>query len=260
MSRIFYKTTILSCTNGWGGCKIKLLKEVRIFRTIGLKEDRIRRTLEDITKWGKSVSISLKSSSFGVDIELVVSGDNTSLVSSLTKGASENIKKRLGDSIYGMEDERLEKILGYLLYLNNLTLAIAESCTGGLASHLITNISGSSSYFKGGIIAYSNEVKINMLGVRDMTLEKFGAVSKKTAEEMAIGVKKAIKADVGLSITGIAGPTDKIEKKPVGLVYIGLSKGMDTIVKDFLFSGEREEIKEQSVYYAMDLVRRLLIR
>lgn len=236
------------------------MKEVRIFRTIGLKEERIRRLLEDITKWGKSVSISFKSSSFGVDIELVVSSENASLVSSLTKGASENIKKRLGNSIYGMEDERLEKVLGYLLYLNNLTLAIAESCTGGLVSHLITNIPGSSSYFKGGIIGYSNDVKVNMLGVRDMTIERFGAVSKKAAEEMAIGVKKAIKADIGLSITGIAGPTTDKTEKPVGLVYIGLSKGIDTIVKDFLFSGEREAIKEQSAYYAMDLVRRALIK
>lgn len=237
------------------------MKEVRIFRTIGLKEERIRRLLEDITKWGKSVSMLFKSFSFGVDIELIVSSENPSVVSSLTKGATENIKKRLGDYIYGMEDEGLEKVLGYLLYLNNLTLAIAESCTGGLASHLITNIPGSSSYFKGGIIAYSNDVKVNMLGVSERTLERFGAVSKKAAEEMAIGVKKAIKADIGLSITGIAGPTGETKEKPIGLVYVGLSKGIDTtIVKEFLFSGEREAIKEQSAYYAMDLARRLLIK
>lgn len=237
------------------------MKEIRLFRTIGLREERIKRTLEDITKWGKSVSISLKSSSYGVDIELVVNSENASVVSSLTKGAEENIKKRLSNSIYGIgEDETLEKVLGYLLYLNNFTLAIAESCTGGLVSHLITNVSGSSSYFKGGIIAYSNEAKVGILGVRDITIEKFGAVSKKTAEEMAIGVKKVIKADIGLSITGIAGPTGETKEKPIGLVYIGLSKGIDTIVKDFLFSGEREAIKEQSAYYAMDLVRRLLIR
>ncbi len=237
------------------------MKEIIFFRTIGLPEERIKRILEDITKWGKSVSIELKSSSFGVDIKLTVSSENSSVVASLTKGASEHIKKRLGDSIYGVgKDEKLEKILGCLLYLNSLTLAIAESCTGGFVSNLITNVAGSSSYFKGGIIAYSNEIKINILGVESKTIERFGAVSRKTAEEMAIGIKKVCKADLGLSITGIAGPDGGSEEKPIGLVYIGLSKGIDVIVKDFLFSGEREEVKEQSAYYAIDLVRRMLIR
>lgn len=237
------------------------MREIRVFRTIGIHEERIKRTLEDITKWGKSVSISLKSLSFGVDIELVVDGENSSIVSSLTNGASSNIKKRLGDAIYGTSyDESLERVLGYLLYLNKLTLAIAESCSGGLLSHLITNVSGSSSYFKGSIIAYSNCVKVNTLGVSEKTIERFGAVSKNVASEMAIAVKKVIKADLGLSITGIAGPLGETEEKPIGLVYIGLSRGIDTIVKDFLFPGERDEVKEQSAYYAMDMVRRLLIR
>lgn len=237
------------------------LKETRLFRTIGLSLERIERTLEDITKWGRGVSINLKSLSFGVDIELVVEGENDRIVSSLTKAASENIKKRLADNIYGTSlEETLERVLGYLLYLKKFTLAIAESCTGGLVSHLITNVPGSSSYFKGGIIAYSNDIKVNLLSVSEKTIERAGAVSKEVAEEMAIGVKNVIKADLGLSITGIAGPSGGTEKKPVGLVYIGLSRNTETIVKDFLFSKERHKIKEQSAYYAMDLVRRTLIR
>ncbi|MEW6680867.1 MAG: nicotinamide-nucleotide amidohydrolase family protein [bacterium] len=238
-----------------------MTKETRIFRTIGLSEDRIRRMLEDLTKWGKSVSIELKSTSFGVDIELIVESENASVVSSLTKGAEDNIKKRLASSIYGIEkDSTLERVLGYLLYLNKLTLGIAESCSGGLASHLVTNVPGASSYFKGGIIAYSNYAKIEVLGVSSKTIERFGAISKKVAEEMAIGVKRLLKTDLGLSITGIAGPSGETKEKPLGLVYIGLAKGDDVMVKDFLFAGEREQVKEQSAYYAFDLVRRALIK
>ncbi|MEW6006667.1 MAG: nicotinamide-nucleotide amidohydrolase family protein [bacterium] len=238
-----------------------MTKETRIFRTIGLKEERIKRALEDITKWGKAVSIGLKSTGFGVDIELVVSSDNEAVASSLTKSACENIKKRLGDSIYGASfDETLEKVVGYILYLKKLTLAIAESCTGGFASSLITNVSGASCYFKGGIIAYANCIKVDMLGVLNKTIERYGSVSKKTAEEMAIGARRVFNVDLGLSITGIAGPTGGSQEKPIGLVYIGLARQDETIVKDFLFSGEREQIKEQASYYALDLVRRTLIK
>jgi len=238
-----------------------MIKEIRIFRTIGLKEERIRRMLEDLTKWGRSVEINLKNTGFGVDIILEVSSENASIVSSLTNGASCNIKKRLSDSIYGTsEDEKLEKVIGYLLYLKRLTLAIAESCTGGLASALITNVPGSSSYFKGGVIAYSNDIKVDILGVSSKTIERFGAVSKNTASEMAIGVRRLIKADIGLSITGIAGPTGNTEKKPIGLVYIALSREGEIITKDFIFPGEREKIREQAAYYAIDLVRRTLIK
>lgn len=238
---------------------MKELKEIRLFRTIGINCERIKRTLDDITRWGRSVSINYKSLSFGVDIELVVEGENPSIVSSLTKGIEKHIKERLSDNIYSTE-ENLERVLGYLLYLKKLTLGIAESCSGGLTSHLITNVPGSSFYFKGGIIAYSNSIKVNVLGVSEKTIERFGAVSKNTASEMAIGIKNVINSDLGLSITGIAGPSGATEKKPIGLVYIGLSHNKDTIVKEFLFSGTRESIKEQSAYYAMDLIRRTLIK
>ncbi|HAW49770.1 TPA: hypothetical protein DCX16_02310 [bacterium] len=237
------------------------MREVRLFRTIGLSEDRIKRMLDDIARWGKTISITTKSALSGVDVEVVVESESETIASSLIKGAENNIKKRLGENIYGIgEEESLEKVIGYLFYLNRMTLAVAESVTGGLVSHIITNIPGASDYFKGSIIAYSNDVKIDLLSVASRTIELFGAVSKKTAEEMAIGVRKKLSADVGLSTTGIAGPTGSTPIKPIGLVYIGVSSDKETIAKEFLFAGEREEIKIQAAYYGLDMVRRVMIR
>ena len=136
------------------------------------------------------------------------------------------------------------------------TLAVAESCTGGLVSHRITNVSGSSDYFLMGLVAYSNVTKEKVLCVSPKSLKTHGAVSKKVALEMAQGTKALANADIGLAITGIAGPTGGIKSKPVGLVYIALVTDKKKIVREFHFRGSREQIKRQSSQNALDLVRR----
>jgi PncC family amidohydrolase len=150
--------------------------------------------------------------------------------------------------------EPIESYLGYLLSESGLWLAVAESCTGGLICHMVTNVPGSSKYFCGGVIAYANEVKMESLGVSAATLEDFGAVSKETVIEMANGVREALKADIGLSVSGIAGPDGGTDEKPVGTIWIGLSTS-DTETADlFHFPGERGEIKEQATSMALQFV------
>ncbi len=151
-------------------------------------------------------------------------------------------------------DKPLEQVVGELLLQHGLWLATAESCTGGLISHLITNVAGSSTYYLGGVTAYSNEAKMRLLGVRQETLEQHGAVSEETVLEMARGIRKAMGADIGISVSGIAGPAGGTPDKPLGTVWIGLSSPRDEYARHFLWSGDRLAVKEQSAQAAMKMV------
>jgi PncC family amidohydrolase len=148
----------------------------------------------------------------------------------------------------------LEVLAGELLQQSGLQLALAESCTGGLISHLITNVAGSSSYYLGGVTSYANQAKVSLLGVKPGTLEKFGAVSEKTALEMAHGIRIAMAADIGISVTGIAGPSGGTAEKPVGTVWIGLSSPQVEYARHFLWSGSRLAIKKQSAQAALGIL------
>ena len=152
----------------------------------------------------------------------------------------------------------LEEILLETMRARGLKLAAAESCTGGLISDRITNISGSSEYFPGGIVAYSNEAKASLLGVSWDTLNKFGAVSPETATEMARGVRERFSSTLGLSVTGIAGPGGGMPGKPIGLTYIGLATQDRVIVEKYIWQGDRIANKEQSAEAALDLLYRYL--
>ena len=154
---------------------------------------------------------------------------------------------------------KLEEEVGNLLRERGLTLAIAESSTGGLISHLITNVPGSSSYFKGTVVAYDNEVKVKILGVRRETLKKYKSVSYETGEEMAEGVRKALDADLGLSETGIAGPGSGSSAKGVGLFYIGLSSKQGNCVKEYIFRGDRLENKKSAAEAALTMLKGYLL-
>jgi len=155
-------------------------------------------------------------------------------------------------------DESLLKKVSDLLKQKKLTIATAESCTGGLISHSLTNISGSSEYFDRGIISYSNNAKIQLLDVSKEDLINYGAVSKQVAEAMAEGVKIKSKVDIGISTTGIAGPTGGTKEKPVGLVYIGVAIEDKTIVKKFKFNGNRLENKDSTCNEALQMLFEIL--
>ncbi len=155
--------------------------------------------------------------------------------------------------------ERVEQEIGALLRQRGLTLATAESASGGLISHLITNVPGSSDYLKGSVVAYANEVKEKVLGVRGETLEIHGAVSQQTAEEMAQGVRRLMNADIGLSDTGVAGPSGGTPQKPVGLFYIGISSHLGTRAVRHVFGGDRLENKEAAARAALGMLKEHLL-
>jgi nicotinamide-nucleotide amidase len=149
---------------------------------------------------------------------------------------------------------RLCKEIGALLSNTGSTIALAESCTGGLISGAITEIPGSSEYFGYGVVSYSNEAKMKLLGVKEVTLEQFGAVSPQTAVEMAEGVRRLASADYGLSVTGIAGPGGATETKPVGLVYVGFSSLAGSVWCELRLNGTRQDIRQATVEAALSFV------
>ncbi len=155
-------------------------------------------------------------------------------------------------------DEAWEVRVGGLLRRRGWTLALAESCTGGLVGHRVTNVPGSSDYFLGGVVAYANEAKERLLHVHHETLERYGAVSRETALEMAEGARQAFGADVGVAVTGIAGPGGGLPEKPVGLTWIAVSTRQMEVAESHTFSGERLAIKQQASEAALALLARVL--
>lgn len=153
---------------------------------------------------------------------------------------------------------KLLKNIAKLLVKKHSTLSVCESCTGGMLGNLITSVTGSSNYFLGGIIAYSNEVKERVAGVKAETLRKYGAVSAETAREMAQGVRRRLKSDIGISITGVAGPTGGTKKKPVGLVYIAIVNKKNLSAKKFFFKGSRVTVRKKACARAVVMLDKFL--
>lgn len=158
------------------------------------------------------------------------------------------------DIISRMDEQTLEQRIYTRMTGLSLRLATAESCTGGLIGHCLTNVPGSSSYYQGGVISYANEAKVWLLGVHQETLDQFGAVSRQTVIEMANGARSALEADIGLSVSGIAGPDGGTAEKPVGLVWVGLSYGGVDLARSFQFEGSRRQVKEQAAEMALGVL------
>lgn len=176
-------------------------------------------------------------------------------------GAMAGKGKRAGamESVDAFGKEPLEQVVGALLAKKFLTIACAESCTGGLLASRLTDVAGSSAYVMGAIVSYTNEVKSALLGVRETTLSSFGAVSEETACEMAEGIRRAVPADIGVAITGIAGPGGATREKPVGLVYVAVSYTGNILVRRNVFTGTRAEVKYQSTEKALAMIREVLL-
>jgi len=173
-------------------------------------------------------------------------------------GMESQVRAKLGDYVFGADEETLESVVGGLLRARGLHIATAESCTGGLLAARITDVSGSSDYFVSSVVAYSNEAKADLLGVSREALEKFGSVSQEVALEMAEGVKRRHWVDVGVSCTGIAGPTGGTDEKPVGLVFIGVADKTGSEAKKSQFRGGRSQVRERTVQAALDMLWRRL--
>jgi nicotinamide-nucleotide amidase len=168
------------------------------------------------------------------------------------------IEMELGDAIFSSSGESLEEAVGHQLGKSHLTLSVAESCTAGMLGMCITRVPGSSDYFIGGVLCYSNAVKMRLCGVPEELLRRHGAVSTETAAAMAQGVRSTLHSDIGLSITGIAGPSGGSPGKPVGLVYVGVSDGNATQTQHRVIPGDRHMIRERAAYFALSSLRRFL--
>lgn len=169
------------------------------------------------------------------------------------------LRSLLGDHWYAEGAVTMEEVVGSLLLARQQTLALAESCTGGYISHRITRVAGSSAYYYGGAVTYSNEAKVLFLGVRQETLERHGAVSRETALEMSCGIRERTGASFGLGVTGVAGPSGGSPEKPVGTVWISLAGEHGHEARRFLFHGDRQQIIVASSQAALDWLRRSLL-
>ncbi len=224
----------------------------RLVRTFGLVESKIAPRIMRFSGMFPGVAVGFYPRVSGLDI--LFTGEERTQVERVVKA----VVAMLGSAAYAIEDKELAEVVGELLRQKGLTIATAESCTGGLVGDLLTNVPGSSDYYQGGVVAYRNSVKMKLLGVREKTLIRYGAVSRQTVEEMARGVCRLLGTDVGIAVSGIAGPGGATEKKPVGLVYIGVALQGKVQVERYRFSGSRRLVKERSAWTALDLCRRVL--
>ncbi len=242
----------------WKGGKTSRVRQ-KVFKVFGLTEMEINQRLARTENSHSRVRIGYYPVAAEVHVSLTVRGDSHEETEKIFACIDREIKAALGDYIYGEDGACLEGVVGQALAERGLRLALAESCTGGLMAHRITTIPGSSLYFLGGIVAYANELKTGLLDVAEKTLDEFGAVSRETAGEMTKGIRAATGADIGLAITGIAGPTGGTPDKPVGTVCFGLAADNDFF--DFIcsFHGRRNMVQTKAALTGLDLIRRYLL-
>jgi nicotinamide-nucleotide amidase len=236
----------------------KIFKKKMILTT-GIPESMLYERLGNLDELLQGGKLAFLPNQFGVRLRISVEGDDDKELNEKIMEIEQRIRSKAGRFIYGVGEDQLEVVIGRLLLERELKIATAESCTGGLVGNLLTNISGSSKYFERGIICYSNAAKVELLKVDEDVIVQNGAVSLEVAMQMAEGVKSTSGADIGLSITGIMGPTGATADKTVGLVYIGYCDEKVCTAKKFIFGDDRLLNKQRTAQAALDFVRRQLL-
>jgi nicotinamide-nucleotide amidase len=228
----------------------------RVIRTIGIGESFLA---DKISDWEQALPSHIKLAYLPglgeVKLRLTGIGEDLSLLESETAALAVTLRDRVAEFIYGEGDDPLEVVLGRTLVARNLTISVAESCTGGYLSHLITSVPGSSAYFMGSMIPYSYEIKKQQLGVKPETLINFGAVSEETIREMATLVREKFNTDIGVATSGIAGPGGATSEKPVGTVWIAYSDKSQTVARKLQLSTERLLNIKYASLAALNLIR-----
>lgn len=232
----------------------------RKLRTTGISESAMYEKIEKLIDPKEDVKIAFLPGYLGVDVRLTAESGEERHAQAKIDELEQKIRAALGDYVYGTDRETLEEVVGRLLSEKKQTIAVAESCTGGLIGARITNVSGSSKYFERGVVTYSNEAKTQLLNVPSEKIERHGAVSEQVAILMAEGVRKLAKTDYGLSVTGVAGPTGGTPQKPVGLVFIGFAHENDSFAQKFMFGEDRNTNRERAAQAALNLVRLFLTK
>ncbi|MEE2709730.1 MAG: competence/damage-inducible protein A [Gemmatimonadota bacterium] len=227
----------------------------RMIKTSGIGESHLSEYVENVIAAARDIKVASLPQATGVMLRLTAHAPTLEEAEMRIASLEADIFDRAGAFIYGTDDDTMEQVVGRLLTDRNATIAVAESCTGGLIADKLTDVSGSSEYFDRSMVTYSNEAKIEHLGVPEKTLRDHGAVSLETAAAMAEGIRRISKTTFGLSTTGVAGPTGATDTKPVGLVCIGLACEDGVITREFRFSMDRRNNKMRAMLAALNMVR-----
>lgn len=234
--------------------------ESKVLRLFGIGESLLEDKIIDIIKEQSNPTVAPYVGNMDVTLRITAKAKNKIEAKELISEVEEKIRERVGKFIYAEGNVSIEEVVSKILVEKNMTISTSESCTGGLVSASLINYPGISSVFMEGCVTYSNEAKINRLGVKKETLDTYGAVSEQIAREMAEGIAKNFNTNIGLSTTGIAGPEGGSDDKPVGIVYMGIYINGKTIVKKFVFDGNRQQIRMRATKTLLNELRIELLK
>lgn len=220
--------------------------ESEVLRIIGVGESKVENDILDIIDSQTNPTIATYAKGYECTLRITAKAKSVEEAKELIKPMSDEMKRRFGQSLYATGETSIEEVVSKMLVENNLKIAVAESCTGGMVSASLINYPGISSVFMEGCVTYSNEAKMKSLGVKKETLDVYGAVSDKCAKEMASGVAARYNTNIGIATTGIAGPDGGTDEKPVGLVYFGIYINGKVITKKYVFNGDRQGVRERA--------------
>jgi len=236
-----------------------IIKKSKTLRITGLGESSVNELIRDYINKQSNFSFGIYANPEDIQVQITTQALTEKETDKLLQSSVNQLSKILDNYIYGSDDDTLEEVVGKLLKTKKLTVAVAESCTGGMLGEMITRIPGSSEYFQGGVISYSAQIKEELLKVPPEVIKKYGEVSKEVSQLMAEGVRSCCHSDIGISITGIAGPGGATEKKKVGLVYMALADGKKTITQKHQLFGNRQLIRLRSARRALNMLRMYLM-
>ena len=234
--------------------------ESKVLNTCDIGESLLETKIKDLILSQKNPTLALLIRPEGVIIRITAKADNKEQAEAMIADMEAQVRARVGEYIYAVDNRPIEEVTAKLLMDNCLTVACAESCTGGMLATRLTSVSGSSAYIHGSIVTYSNDIKTKFLGVDEHVLNTKGAVSEEVAKQMAEGIIKAIGSKIGIGITGIAGPTGATATKKVGLVYIAISGDFGTIVSEDIFSGDRKTVRYKATQKALEMLRQYIVK
>jgi nicotinamide-nucleotide amidase len=254
--RHLFDSIVLPALVAWAGpAEARVRRTLRFF---GISEGKLQEVISHLPDFDAGVTVGFYPNFPETHLSLTVRGADRETLEAILDSLTSILAEAVGEPLLGPETVTLEEVVGCYLNARKLTLAVAESCTGGLIGHRLTDVPGASDYFLGGVVSYSNDAKCDLLRVPDTTLARHGAVSPETARAMARGVREVFHAAIGLAVTGIAGPGGGSVDKPVGTVYIGLATDQGEDVWHYQFYGNRAEIKILTAETALDRLRREL--
>ncbi len=228
----------------------------RVYKVVGLPESEVDQRIAPFYKSVENPSTTVLSTLGVIEVHIRARAASEEEAETLLAELGDKIELALGDYVFSTKGESLEEVVGAFLVMRQKTIAVAESCTGGLLAERLTRVPGSSDYFLGGAVSYSNEMKTRLVGVPPAMIQAHGAVSRAVAQAMAEGIRSRTGASIGVGITGIAGPSGGTPEKPVGLVFIALADERGTQVREFRFPGSRERVRHWSSQMALEMVRR----